>query len=143
VYLDTSTLLRVLLGQRPILDGWGTWERAYTSELAGVEARRMIDRLRLDGILDDAGVVAAQEELTRIEASLGRIRLTRVVLSRASLPMATAVKTLDALHLASALLFQPIGAEIISPQSGRCRRCVDNFGPPRRRCLQPIRCLPS
>lgn len=106
VYLDTSTLLRVLLGQRPILDGWGTWERAYTSELAGVEARRMIDRLRLDGILDDAGVVAAQEELTRIEASLGRIRLTRVVLSRASLPMATAVKTLDALHLASALLFR-------------------------------------
>ena len=106
VYLDTSTLLRVLFGQRPILDGWGTWERAYTSELAGVEARRVIDRLRLDGALDDAGVGAAQQQLARIEASIGRIRLTRVVLSRAALPMATAVKTLDALHLASALLFQ-------------------------------------
>lgn len=106
VYLDTSTLLRVLFGQRPILTGWGTWERAYTSELAGVEARRVIDRVRLDGGLDDAGVVAAQEQLARIEASIGRIRLTRVVLSRASLPMATAVKTLDALHLASAMLFQ-------------------------------------
>ena len=106
VYLDTSTLLRVLFGQRPILAGWGTWERAYTSELAGVEARRVIDRLRLDGTLDDAGVVAAQEQLARIEASIGRIRVTRVVLSRASLPMATAVRTLDAVHLASALLFQ-------------------------------------
>lgn len=106
VYLDTSTLLRVLFGQRPMLKGWGTWERAYTSEVAGVEARRVIDRLRLDGTLDDGGVVAAQEQLTRLEAGIGRIRLTRIVLSRASLPMATAVKTLDALHLASALLFQ-------------------------------------
>jgi predicted nucleic acid-binding protein len=106
LYLDTSTLLRVLLSQRPVLDGWGEWERAYISDLAGVEARRVIDRLRLDGTLDDAGVVAALDQLTRIEASIGRIGLTRVVLRRASLPMATAVKTLDALHLASALLFQ-------------------------------------
>lgn len=106
VYLDTSTLLRVLLGQRPLLKGWATWERAYTSELAGVEARRVIDRLRLDGALDDTRVVAAQENLARLESALGQIRLTRVVLRRASLPMATAVKTLDALHLASALVFQ-------------------------------------
>jgi predicted nucleic acid-binding protein len=106
VYLDTSTLLRVLLGQRPRLAEWGSWERAYTSELAGVEARRVIDRLRLDGALDDDGVVVAQEQLTHLEAGIGRINLTRVVLRRASLPMATAVKTLDALHLASALLFR-------------------------------------
>lgn len=32
--------------------------------------------------------------------------LTRAVLRRAGMPMATAVKTLDAIHLASALLFQ-------------------------------------
>ncbi len=106
VYLDTSTLLRVLLGQRPVLGGWGKWERAYTSDLAAVEARRIIDRLRLDGTLDDGGVVAALEQLARIMGSIGRIGLTRVVLRRASLPMATAVKTLGALHLASALLFQ-------------------------------------
>lgn len=106
VYLDTSTVLRVLLGQRPILDDWARWEQAYTSDLAGVEARRVIDRLRLDGLLDDTGMVAALEELVRIEAGIGRIGMTRVVLRRASLPMATAVKTLDALHLASALLFQ-------------------------------------
>ncbi len=106
VYLDTSTLLRVLLGQRPILEGWGKWEGAYASELAGVEARRVIDRLRLDGALDDPGVVTAQERLAGLEATVGRISLTRVVLRRASLPMATAVKTLDGLHLASALLFQ-------------------------------------
>ncbi|MGH6717719.1 MAG: type II toxin-antitoxin system VapC family toxin [Alphaproteobacteria bacterium] len=106
VYLDTSTVLRVLLAQQPVLAEWGRWERAYTSELTGVEARRVIDRLRLDGALDDDGVVVAQEQLARLEAGIGRINLTRVVLLRASLPMATAVRTLDALHLASALLFQ-------------------------------------
>jgi len=106
VYLDTSTILRALWAQHPVLAEWGSWERAYTSELAGVEARRVIDRLRLDGVLDDGGVVVAQEQLTRMEAGVGRISLSRVVLRRASLPMATAVKTLDALHLASALLLQ-------------------------------------
>ncbi len=106
LYLDTSILLRVLLGQRPVLSGWGEWEGAYSSELAGVEARRVIDRLRLDAALDDSGVIAALERLAQIEASIGRIAVTRVVLRRASLPMASAVKTLDALHLASALLFQ-------------------------------------
>lgn len=106
VYLDTSALLRPLFGQSPMLAGWGAWERAYASELAGVEARRVIDRLRLEGALDDAGVVDAQERLAHIEGSIGRIRLSQVVLRRASLPMATAVKTLDALHLASALLLQ-------------------------------------
>ncbi len=105
-YLDTSVLLRVLLGQASRLKQWGTWERAYASELSGVEARRVIDRLRLDGALDDESVAAAQESLTALESSVGQIRLTRIVLRRASLPMATAVKTLDALHLASALLLQ-------------------------------------
>lgn len=106
VYLDTSAILRVLLGQRPLLKEWGKWERAYMSELAGVEARRTVDRLRLDGVIGDRGVVLAQEHMAAFERSIGRIGLTRAVLRRASLPMATVVKTLDALHLASALLFQ-------------------------------------
>ena len=106
VYLDSSVILRVLLGQPPLLAQWGKWERAYTSELAGVEARRVIDRLRLEGALDDDGVAWAQEELAKIEAGIGLIRLTRIILKRAALPMATVVRTLDALHLATALVFQ-------------------------------------
>lgn len=52
--------------------------------------------------LDDTGV--AQEQLARIEASIGSIRLTRIVLRRAALPMATVVCILDAPHLPSVLL---------------------------------------
>jgi hypothetical protein len=106
VYLDTSTVLRVLLRQPHSLGVWNTWERAYASELLGVEARRTIDRFRLEGIFDDAGVVTAQQALARVEGTLVRVRLTRTVLQRAGQPMGVVVKTLDAIHLASALLLR-------------------------------------
>ena len=88
------------------LKEWAAWEAAYSSELFGVEVRRMIDRLRLELALDDTGVAQAHEALQKMEASVGRILLSPAILHRASLPMPTAVKTLDALHLASAHLFQ-------------------------------------
>jgi predicted nucleic acid-binding protein len=103
LYLDTSIVLRILFGQRPALAGWGNWQEAYSSELLRIEARRTIDRLRLAGALDDVGVADASTELARIERSVGIVRLGRHVLNRAAQPMATAVRTLDALHLASAL----------------------------------------
>lgn len=114
VYFDTSTALRVLLGQGRVLDLWGKWDRAYSSELLGLEVRRVIDRLRLESVLDHAGVVAAHRGIAKIEAALGRVALTRAVLRRAALPMATIVRTLDAIHLASALLLQErLGSPIV------------------------------
>ena len=106
VYLDSSAVLRVLLRQAKPLSVWRRWERAYSSELLGVETRRVIDRLRLEGALDDAGVADVHEELARIEGAIGSIPLTRPVLRRAALPMATVVRTPDAIHLASALLLR-------------------------------------
>ena len=43
IYLDTSVVLRALLGDGRPLPEWGSWERAYSSELMGVEARRALD----------------------------------------------------------------------------------------------------
>ncbi len=105
VYLDTSVVLRAVFGQEPRWGGWGNWQAAWSSELMGVEARRAIDRFRLQGALDDRKVAEAQQLLKRMERAIGSIGLTRPVLRRASMPMATSVKTLDALHLASAQLF--------------------------------------
>lgn len=113
VYLDTSVVLRILFRQPDPLDTWGAWEEAYSSELMGVESRRLIDRMRLDVSLDDEGVAQAQEQLALMERTIGRILLTRMVLYRASLPMATSVRTLDAIHLASALLLNEQSPEPI------------------------------
>lgn len=128
VYLDTSTVLRVLLRQPKPLEIWGRWERAYASELLHVEACRVIDRLRLEGALDD-DVGDAREQLGRIESAIAAIALSRPVLQRAALPMATVVKTLGAIHLASAMLCRERrGIELSfathDPQQGRAARAL-------------------
>jgi predicted nucleic acid-binding protein len=104
VYLDTSVVLRFVLQQPGTLVGFGKWERAYCSELLTVEARRVLDRIRLEGALDDARLVTAHEHVRRAERTFGVVRVSPGVLRRASLPMPTIVKTLDAIHLATALL---------------------------------------
>ncbi len=104
-YLDTSVILRPLLGQGKPLT-WLSWESAYSSELLGLEIRRVIDRLRLQSVLDDIGVSEAHDELARIEMSIGILPLTRSVLQRASLPMPTVIKSLDAIHLATAMMLR-------------------------------------
>lgn len=79
-----------------------------------MEARRAIDRLRLESALDDSGVARAHQELARIEESLHLVGLTRTVLRRAAEPMPTILRTLDALHLASAILLrESVGPELV------------------------------
>ena len=106
VYLDTSTVLRILLRQPKPLAIWAEWDGAYASELLHVEACRVIDRLRLEGALDDQGIADARQQLGRIESGIASVALSRTVLQRAALPMATVVKMLDAIHLASAMLLR-------------------------------------
>ena len=106
VYLDASVVLRILLRQPKRLAAWGRWEAAYSSELLGIESRRVIDRLRVQAALNDHELADVHHDLTRIERAIGAIPLTRPVLHRAALPMPTTVKTLDAIHLASALLLR-------------------------------------
>jgi len=103
VYLDSSVVLRPLLEQPGKLAGWGEWEAAYSSELLGVECRRVIDRLRLEAAFNDTDVADAMQTLQRLERSIRRIRLTRPIIQAASRTMPTAVKTLDAFHLVSAI----------------------------------------
>ncbi len=106
VYLDSSVVLRPLLAQRGRLQSWGTWSAAYSSEILGIECRRAIDRLRLEGLYDDERVARAGEALTKIERTVRRIRLSPSVLKEAAKTMPTIVKTLDAIHLASALVLR-------------------------------------
>src|SRR2546421_1930852 len=82
VYLDTSIVLRVVFAQADPLAIWGKWDAACASELLGVEARRILDRLRLEGALDDEQVGAFHAALAAIERTIDRIRLTRLVLGR-------------------------------------------------------------
>lgn len=106
VYLDSSVVLRPLFAQPGRLRSWGRWTAAYSSELLGVECRRAIDRLRLEGLYDDARVAEANQELTRIERTIRQVRISRSIIQEASRTMPTIVKTLDALHLATAVVLR-------------------------------------
>ena len=103
VYLDSSVVLRPLLDQPRKLSAWGQWDSAFSSELMGVECRRVIDRLRLEGVFNDQELAETVGQLSRIEKTIRRIRLSRSIIHAASQTMPTVVKTLDALHLATAV----------------------------------------
>ncbi len=105
-YLDSSVVIRILLGQKHPWGGWARWDRAYSSTLLHLECRRVIDRLRVESVLDDEGVAQVGSEFRRVQRSIGQLPLSPAVLNRAALPMPTVVKTLDAIHLASALLLR-------------------------------------
>lgn len=103
VYLDSSVVLRRLQGEPAPLTRWGQWERAYSSVLLRVEVLRTVDRNRLRGAVGDR---EASELLTQAHAffdALQFVALSDEILNRASQSFFTALGTLDALHLATAL----------------------------------------
>src|SRR5262249_40688183 len=103
-YIDSSVALRVLRGQKDAWKQWGRWEEAYSSTLLRIECRRFLDRMRLEYNWNDDDVVAAGSQLRRLERVITRVRLSAALMERASAPMPTIVKTLDAIHIATASL---------------------------------------
>ena len=105
-YVDTSALLRLVLREAGTLDELQTCDALVSSELIAVESHRTIDRLRLQGSLTTE---EALERLRIVAEWLEAIDLVLVrppVLSRASEPLPVPLGTLDALHLATALLWR-------------------------------------
>ena len=105
-YLDSSILLRVILGQRNAVKEWRAIERGVASALVEVECLRTLDRLRLSERLSDEAIALRREAVFRLLESMEIIDLTRPILTRAAQPLPTALGTLDALHLATALLWR-------------------------------------
>ncbi len=102
-FVDSSVLLRKLLGEPHPLKEWKTIRTAYASRILALEVGRVIDRLRLNGDIDDDDVVRLHHEARRALASVIVVPVTERILRRAQGPMPTTLGTLDAIHLASAL----------------------------------------
>jgi len=102
-YVDSSVILRIVLGQANQLDAWQRLERAVASELVRVECLRTIDRARLAGRLDDATVASRRSGLLELLDGLELVGLEPAILDRAADPFPTSISTLDAMHLATAL----------------------------------------
>jgi predicted nucleic acid-binding protein len=109
VYIDTSVVIRRLLGQRNAIADWGAWDEAYSSVICRTEYARTLDRLRLEGGITDDQRVSAQEQFDTFWSSIHRIRLSDEVLERAGQSFPTVIGTLDAVHVASVLVLQARG----------------------------------
>jgi len=105
-YIDSSVVLRVVLGQPGRLDQWEKIETAVTSALTEVECLRTFDRQRLRSTLADSEIASLREALFRCLGKAYVVELDRAVLTRAAQSFATVLGTLDALHLATALLWR-------------------------------------
>lgn len=105
-YLDASVVLRVVLGQRERLAEWKTIETGISSGLLEVECLRTLDRLKLKNLINDQDLMSRREAVFRLVDEIEIVEPTRAVLSRASQPLPTPMGTLDAIHLASALLWK-------------------------------------
>ena len=105
-YLDSSVLLRIVLGQQGRLKEWRAIRDGVASALVEVECLRTLDRLRLRGAITDQELSIRREASYRLFEEMEIVEPTRPILNRASLPLPTPVGTLDAIHLATALLWR-------------------------------------
>ena len=105
-YVDASVVLRLALGQANALAEWSKIQRGVSSALVQTESLRTLDRLRLRAKLSDAEVATRRAAMLSLIGSLEVVDLDAAVLDRASQPMPTELGTLDAIHLATALLWK-------------------------------------
>jgi predicted nucleic acid-binding protein len=105
-YVDSSVLLRLALGQPNALPEWRQIDRGVSSALISTESLRTLDRVRLRSGLSDTEIAIRRAAILSLIDSLELVEIDAIVLDRAAQPMPTELGTLDAIHLASALLWK-------------------------------------
>lgn len=105
-YVDASVLLRLALGQPDALHEWRDIHQGVSSALITIESLRTLDRLRIRAKLTDSELASRRATVLKLIASLEIVEITSPVLERASQPMPTELGTLDAIHLATAMLWK-------------------------------------
>jgi predicted nucleic acid-binding protein len=105
-YVDTSALLRLVLREPGAVDDLRSYDSLVSSELIVVESSRTIDRLRLQGALTVEEAAARRRAVTDWLEAIDLVLLRPPVLNRASEPLPIPLGSLDAIHLATALIWR-------------------------------------
>lgn len=126
LYVESSAVLAWLLnepGASAVLQQLRAADRVCTSVLTGVECARALTRARQMGHLTRVEELAASQLLATAEAGWDLFAMTDAVMVRARAPLPNdPVRTLDALHLATALVLREhVGAVTILTLDDRIR----------------------
>ena len=105
-YVDSSVLLRIVLGQPGALTSWRAMQTPVSSRLAEVESLRALDRLWLRSVVGAEQIALRREAVFRFLSAVEIVEVTYPILARASQPLPIELGTLDSIHLASALLWR-------------------------------------
>jgi predicted nucleic acid-binding protein len=113
-YVDSSVLLRVVLGQAGALKEWKSLRTGVASALVEIECLRTLDRLRLRSGIADREVASRREAIFRVLQSMEVVEPSRPILAQAAQPLPTELGTLDSIHLATALSWREAsGADLV------------------------------
>ena len=104
-YLDSSVALRYILAGEVAIRHVQQYPRIVSSELLEIECKRVIQRVRLQHELTDDGVVEAYRRLEEVLFGVNLLELSRAVRMRAAESFPVVIGTLDAMHIATALLW--------------------------------------
>lgn len=113
-YVDSSVIIRIALDESSKVQGLSGFTDLATSELTQVELRRVLDRYRLTAQVTDEILMKATTKIEIIKKTMSILNLTQAVLLRAGHPLPVALGTLDAIHLASALIWQDAVAQPVT-----------------------------
>lgn len=106
-YVDSSVILRVVLGQADRLGEWEQLESGVASRLVEVECLRTLDRLRLSNArISDEDLAMRRGAVFRIIEGLQLVELSPPIVARAAQPMAAPLRSLGAIHLATAQMWR-------------------------------------
>ena len=104
-YLDSSVILRAALNQLDRFEPWSDMEVSVTSALTELECLRTLERLRIQ---TGEPLLEQREAVFGILAETRIVEIDDAVLGRASVPLPSPLGTLDAIHLATGLLWREI-----------------------------------
>ena len=104
-YVDTSVLLRHVLGEPGALKEFLEIDHVASSELIRVEAHRSVDRYRIRTKQREEDYVFRLELLHQYLANFELIPITSRILDHASQRLPLVLGTLDAIHLATCILY--------------------------------------
>ena len=111
-YLDASVILRRVLGQPEQIE-WHALETTASSSLTRVECLRTMDRLRMQRAISDSILMSVREELFGVFETCLMLEVGSLILEHAAMPYPVVLKTLDAVHLASAMTLQESSGETV------------------------------
>jgi hypothetical protein len=102
-YVDSSVVARFVLRQPDRLVELTTFDQRFTSQLTQLECLRAVDKVRMDHGLASDEVFARTLALYQLLRGMRRVAVSRAVLERGSASFPLPVKSLDAVHLGTAL----------------------------------------